>query len=619
MRVVKALDAGADASRRPAADRRRTRRAKRSSATSPSSAPPCSCDVLRRAGDGPAREEAAGRAPARPTRPGSTQGRRAHRLGARRRAPSTTRSAACTRGRTPSRRSTARRVIVLRTAPGGRRRRPPAAGAGHDRSRRAGDRLARRHRRGAPRTSLRSSPRATRAGRRASSSPAARLPPGAVRAMSRDRAGARAPRTTRSAAVDAGRSRSARRARRARADASPTSAIARWPPKSPPARCAGRARSTTSSAPRRPARSPARSRGARHPPAQRLSAAPPRPRARRRPSWTTRSSWRRRRGKTAPPGSSTRCCAASRAARRAAAARRARPRRPTTAGALDYLSSRCRTRAGSPSAGSTRTASTARSRGCEFDNAAGAADAAGQHAAERRATSWPRASRAHGVDGEPTRFAPDGLVVVDGQSAAHAAGLDEGLFVLAGRGLAARARCSPAPRPGERVLDACAAPGGKTTALAAAMRRPRARRRGRRPAAGASAPAARPCRGPARRACASCRPTPRRRCPSAPVFDAVLRGRAVLGARHAPARPRHPVAAAPRRTCPQFARRAARDARARRRGRAPGGRLVYATCSSEPEENEEVVEAFLRTPPGVRARSTSADRAGGPLPGAADA
>ena len=26
---------------------------------------------------------------------------------------------------------------------------------------------------------------------------------------------------------------------------------------------------------------------------------------------------------------------------------------------------------------------------------------------------------------------------------------------------------------------------------------------------------------------------------------------------------------------------------------APGGRLIYATCSSEPEENESVVEAFL--------------------------
>jgi 16S rRNA (cytosine967-C5)-methyltransferase len=30
---------------------------------------------------------------------------------------------------------------------------------------------------------------------------------------------------------------------------------------------------------------------------------------------------------------------------------------------------------------------------------------------------------------------------------------------------------------------------------------------------------------------------------------------------------------------------------------APGGRLVYATCSSEPEENEDVVAAFLEARP----------------------
>ena len=47
-------------------------------------------------------------------------------------------------------------------------------------------------------------------------------------------------------------------------------------------------------------------------------------------------------------------------------------------------------------------------------------------------------------------------------------------------------------------------------------------------------------------------------------------------------------------------------------GVRPGGRLVYATCSSEPEENEAVAAAFLADHPGLpgrlRPRSRAASR-----------
>jgi 16S rRNA (cytosine967-C5)-methyltransferase len=48
---------------------------------------------------------------------------------------------------------------------------------------------------------------------------------------------------------------------------------------------------------------------------------------------------------------------------------------------------------------------------------------------------------------------------------------------------------------------------------------------------------------------------------------------------------------------------------------ASGGRLVYATCSSEPDENEEVMDAFLASHPDFRLAPAGA----GPLAAVTDA
>src|SRR5262249_41980387 len=64
-------------------------------------------------------------------------------------------------------------------------------------------------------------------------------------------------------------------------------------------------------------------------------------------------------------------------------------------------------------------------------------------------------------------FAPDALVVEEGHPL-RGDGLDRGLFVVQDEASQLVALAAHAT-PGLRVLDACAAPGGKTTAMAAAM------------------------------------------------------------------------------------------------------------------------------------------------------
>lgn len=201
-----------------------------------------------------------------------------------------------------------------------------------------------------------------------------------------------------------------------------------------------------------------------------------------------------------------------------------------------------------------------------------------------------------GVAAQPARFARDGVVIASGNPLliplAHS-----GAFVvqdeasqLVGEYVAAAA--------GERVLDACASPGGKTTQMAAAMEGAgtivaadvRGRRVGllSRTVAESGAPNIRVVQADARAAPAF-----------GAVFDAVLVDAPCSGLgtirRDPDVRWRRSEAdltvfAGAQR---EMLERLATVVR-------PGGRLVYSTCSSEPEENEAVVADFLRAHPDFR-------------------
>jgi 16S rRNA (cytosine967-C5)-methyltransferase len=196
----------------------------------------------------------------------------------------------------------------------------------------------------------------------------------------------------------------------------------------------------------------------------------------------------------------------------------------------------------------------------------------------------------HGVVVTPARFAPNALVVNEGNPLLTPIAGD-GLFFVqdeASQLVAAMVNAVP----GERVLDACASPGGKTTAIAegagdralivaADVRGARidllaktVRRSGTHSVRIVHADA-------------TALPFP-----SAQTFDWVLLDAPCSGLgtirRDPDVRWRRTDADLPGLADMQLhlIREAARVLK-------PGGRLVYATCSSEPEENEFVVARFL--------------------------
>jgi len=189
----------------------------------------------------------------------------------------------------------------------------------------------------------------------------------------------------------------------------------------------------------------------------------------------------------------------------------------------------------------------------------------------------------------PARFAPDGFIVEKGQPLAGA-GADAGWFVVQDEASQLVPLLAGA-HPGPNVLDACASPGGKTTALAAAMRdagllvacdvRDRRMELLRRTVAASGATHVRLVQADL------LMPLPFMRRFDCVLVDAPCSGLGILR-RDPDIRWRRRESDLPLLAAAEF-RMLGQAAEAV----APGGRLIYATCSSEPEENEAVTDAFL--------------------------
>ena len=212
--------------------------------------------------------------------------------------------------------------------------------------------------------------------------------------------------------------------------------------------------------------------------------------------------------------------------------------------------------------------------------------------AERLATA--------GVTVAAARFSPDGLIVEQGNPLLTPLA-DEGLFTVQDE-TSQLVALAVGARAGERIFDACAAPGGKTTALAAEMGD-----RGLIVAADVRAKRIRLLAQAVRASGASrvrvIQANAAEALPLAPVFDRILID--------APCSGLGTVRRDPdikwRRAESEFPALADLQLRILTSAAAvlrPGGRLVYSTCSSEPEENEAVVFRFLAASPSFAAVAT---------------
>jgi len=190
------------------------------------------------------------------------------------------------------------------------------------------------------------------------------------------------------------------------------------------------------------------------------------------------------------------------------------------------------------------------------------------------------------LDGAPL---PDGLLLDAQLDLAHDPLWRQGALVAQSRAAMSAARLLD-PQPGMRVLDLCAAPGGKATHLAALV--------------GATGEVIAVERNP-RRADQLRRTVKRLRAeaivrvetadaaePRTDTFDAVLVDPPCSGLGTLQGRPDLRWRAQPERI-PELAELQLKLLTAGAAALKPGGALVYSTCTISPRENEQVVERFL--------------------------
>ena len=209
-----------------------------------------------------------------------------------------------------------------------------------------------------------------------------------------------------------------------------------------------------------------------------------------------------------------------------------------------------------------------------------------------------RLAAEEGLALRPTRWAPEGLVVGGGGAPAAWCAFAEGAFAVQDEASMLVARLLE-PRPGDTVADVCAAPGTKTTHLAQLlenrgrvlafdpqpMRLARVREAAARLGAGIVEALDGTAEALAPRFSAACEGV---------LVDAPCSSLGVLRRNPDVKWRRQPgdLAASAERQRGILAAAAAMV--------KPGGRLVYATCSLEPEENEEVAGAFRAAHPDFR-------------------